>query len=236
MGKKTTVPENVLKESETTLNKKIQYLTDARAKMDKFGLKKHSHFRVNFPEFAEIMKNDQDVRALLRLSLSWSKFQLLQLTSYGHKNNRTKTFWARSKTHLAMFHTLMRTFGDQILFAEERGDSNWDSVGVGLIELEANMRMAENTSGRKVRRIIQEGLAEGHCFQSYWKHDKRHKVIYISPRSVMDYMCNAIPRYMEDAVDVGLKSTHVDLLDRLDAKPSMMSSIKNKFLKTLQGG
>ena len=163
--------------------------------MDKFGLKKHSHFRANFPEFAEIMKNDQDVRALLRLSLSWSKFQLLQLTSYGHKNNRTKTFWARSKTHLAMFHTLMRTFGDQILFAEERGDSNWDSVGVGLIELEANMRMAENTSGRKVRRIIQEGLAEGHCFQSYWKHDKRHKVIYISPRSVMDYMCDAIPRY-----------------------------------------
>ena len=39
---------------------------------------------------------------------------------------------------------------------------------------------------------------------------------------------------MEDAVDVGLKSTHVDLLTRLDAKPSMMS-IKNKFLKTLQG-
>ena len=106
--------------------------------MDKFGLKKYSHFRLNFPEFAEVMKTDQDVRALLTLSLSWSKFQLLQLTSYGHKNNRTKTFWARSKTHLAMFHTLMRTFRDQILFAEERGDSNWDSVGVGLIELEAN--------------------------------------------------------------------------------------------------
>ena len=125
--------------------------------------------------------------------------------------------------------------GDQILFAEERGDSNWDSVGVGLIELEANMRMAENTSAESASHHS-EGLAEGHCFQSHWKHDKRHKVIYISPRSVMDYMCNAIPRYMEDAVDVGLKSTHGDLLTRLDAKPSMIYSIKNKFLKTLHGG
>ena len=235
MGKKITVLENVLKEGEATVNDQIQYLTDARAKMDKFGLKKHSHFSQNFPEFAKTMKNDEDVRVLLSHALSWSKFQLLQLSSYGNKNNKTKTFWARSKTHLAMFHTLMRTFGDQILYAEDRGNSNWDSVGVGMIELEANMRMAENTSGRNVRRIIQEGLAEGHCFQSYWKHDKRHKVIYISPRSVTDYLCDALPRYLEDAVRVGLPTTHIDLLTKLESKPGMIPKIKTKFLNIIKG-
>jgi len=185
--------------------KKPNYnLTDKQNEIDAAPLKKVSHFRKNYPEFADLMHSTGD-KAEWLVAESLSEYYLQRFRVIGANTLPSGSFFQISWTHQALFYRLFK----KIASCARTGD---DAIGVSRKEVAQYMKLAQNKSHGAISKIIADGLAGGFIDETTWHLDARIKVLYLTPIGLTDFMDQGL----ENAITASMSSALPEFLLMLD--------------------
>lgn len=184
--------------------KKTNYnLTDKQNEIDATP-KEVSHFRENYPEFADLMHSTGD-KAEWRVGEALAEYYLQRFRGIGANSLSSGSFFQISWTHQALFYRLFK----KIASCARTGD---DAVGVSRKEVAQYMKLAQNKSHGAIYKIIADGLADGFIAETRWHLDERIKMLYLTPVGLTDFMDQGL----ENAIAASMTSALPEFLLMLD--------------------
>ena len=164
-----------------------------------------SKFREMSPQFCQSLL---DHRHAPELYFSKAICQAL-VEILGWRGSKTgadsKQFFSLSQTHAVLGYTLLAACFETICQHES------SRIGVPFERVLEIMKRAETKSDRTCRTIIDDGADAGHIVKSKWSVDHRKAVLFISPRTVQEWLEHGVVLYFNFLQGTGLSQTLNDL-------------------------
>ena len=184
--------------------------------------KKLSALEELYPEFSALCADTKHMTEWAHLE-AYSKYTLSKIRNFRKPTIPSSTlFFARSRTHEVLFYRLLLAASAAIQKSDMR-------IGVSLSEVLEYMTLAELKSDRACRTTLKLALDEGYIEETKWGMDRRVKVLFLSPISIMDYINWGFESHFQAAIEANLPAVNAlierEKKNKQKSLPEILSSL-----------